>query len=179
MAKLNPISVAVLASINGGFALLPKKMDSAAARVMVYATGYQESRFEHRYQVIDLKRPEVKGPARSFWQMERGGGCTGLITHKASRDLMRDICDLRGVRFNAAALWNAIETDDVLAAAAARLLYYTDALALPPPVDEQGGWDLYLRTWRPGAFKRQPEELRAKWVENHAYARKMVLGAAA
>lgn len=171
---MKTIPTPIKASIDEAFLFLPPKMDTLSARIQVYATGFQESKFEHRWQVIDLKRPEVRGPARGFWQMERGGGCAGLVRHQASRDLMRSLCEARGVQFNAGAIWNAIEQDDVLAAGAARLLYFTDPVALPPPVDEQGAWDLYVRTWRPGAVKRQPEELRAKWATNHARVRAMV-----
>lgn len=165
------IPTPIKASIDEAFLFLPPKMDTLSARIQLYATGFQESKFEHRWQVIDLKQPERKGPARGFWQFERGGGCRGVVEHRASADLMRGLCERRGVAFNAAAIWNAIEHDDVLAAGAARLLYFTDPAKLPPPADEEGAWALYLRTWRPGAAQRQYDELRAKWSSNHAAAR--------
>lgn len=70
------------------------------------------------------------------------------------------------------AVWQAIERDDVLACALARLLLYTDPSRLPDLGDEAGAWDLYLRTWRPGAYSRgnavQRTELRKKWASNYA-----------
>ena len=128
---------------------LPCAMTSPQARVMLYAIGLQESRFTHRFQVVQ-GRSGAKGPARGFWQFERGGGCKGVVEHPASRFWMSKVCAESGVPFNATALWNAIETDDVLAAAAARLLLFTDPKRLPELGDEAGAWRLYSRVWRPG-----------------------------
>ena len=129
--------------------LLPPQMDSPGARVMLGAIGWQESRFTHRFQVVAGK-PGVKGPARSFWQMERGGGCAGVLRHQASRYWMVTACTARGCAPTPGALWLQIETDDVLAATAARLLLFTDPKRLPALGDEAGAWDLYTRVWRPG-----------------------------
>lgn len=136
--------------------MLPPAMTSPQARVMLYAIGLQESRFEFRRQMIK-KGGELLplGPAKSFWQFERGGGCKGVVEHPASRYWMAQVCAARNVPFNATAIWNAIETDDVLAAAAARLLLFTDPKRLPDVGDVKGAWNLYARTWRPG--KPHPE----------------------
>ncbi len=129
--------------------MLPPAMTSPQARVMLYAIGLQESRFEHRFQVVQGK-PGAKGPARGYWQFERGGGCKGVVNHAASRFWMANVCAARDVPLEAGAIWNAIETDDVLAAAAARLLLFTDPARLPGVGDQKGAWDLYTRVWRPG-----------------------------
>jgi len=142
--------------------MLPPAMTSPQARVMLYAIGLQESRFTHRFQVVQ-GRPGAKGPARGFWQFERGGGCKGVVEHPASRFWMSRICQERKVDFNATAIWNAIETDDVLAAAAARLLLFTDPKKLPEVGDEKGAWNLYARTWRPG--KPHPQTWPALYAE--------------
>lgn len=136
--------------LNPAYSLLPARMSSTEASVLLLATGMQESRFEHRWQVVDLKRPQVKGPARGFWQFERFGGCKGVIQHPASRYWMHEACWVRGCNFNHTALWHAIEQDDVLAAAAARLLYFTDPRKLPKMGDMEGAWSTYIRVWRPG-----------------------------
>jgi hypothetical protein len=146
---MNPISAEIRGAITKALYLLPPAMTSAPARVMLFAIGLQESRFEHRFQLVQ-GRPGAKGPARGFWQFERGGGCKGVVNHAASRYWMAKVCQARGVPFNATAIWNAIETDDVLAAAAARLLLFTDPRRLPEVGDERGAWNLYARTWRPG-----------------------------
>ena len=143
------IPESVKASISKALFLLPPAMTSPEARVMLYAIGLQESRFTHRFQVVQ-GRPGAKGPARGFWQFERLGGCRGVVDHQASRYWMAHLCQTRGVDFTATAVWNAIEQDDVLAAAAARLLLFTDPKRLPAVGDEAAAWNLYIRTWRPG-----------------------------
>ncbi len=64
--------------------------------------------------------------------------------------------------------------DDVLAAGLARLLLWSDSGRLSTVGDEQGAWNLYLRTWRPGAHDRgspeQRAQLRAKWGRNYGLA---------
>ena len=154
---------AVIAAMNDAFALLPGKMNSMEAHVSMLAIGLQESRFEHRRQLVG-NPPRPRGPAKGFWQFERGGGCAGVVRHDSSRYWMYQACTARGVKFNATAIWNAIETDDVLAAAAARLLLFTDPKRLPEVGDAKGAWNLYIRTWRPG----QPH--RKTWDDLYAQA---------
>jgi hypothetical protein len=136
-------------AIEPAFQLLPEPMASHQARVMLLAIGLQESRFEHRFQVVQ-GLPGAKGPARGFWQFEQGGGCAGVLRHAASRYWMHSVCKARGCEPTPKALWLAIENDDVLAAAAARLLLFTDPKRLPPIGDADGAWQLYTRVWRPG-----------------------------
>jgi hypothetical protein len=45
-------------------------------------------------------------------------------------------------------VWESLEHDDVLAAAFARLLLWTDRA--PMPTTDPEGWAAYIRTWRPG-----------------------------
>lgn len=151
----------ILDAIDTALTMLPRAMTSDPARVMLYAIGQQESRFEHRRQIVNGK---PIGPAKGFWQFERGGGCKGVVEHPASRYWMHRVCMERGVQFNATAIWNAIEHDDVLAAAAARLLLFTDPRKLPAVTDQREAWNLYIRTWRPGKPHRQT------WDEFHQQA---------
>lgn len=137
--KLNDV---LATAVMPALALLPAKMDSAKARVQLLANGLQESRFEHTHQ--------IGGPAHSWWQFESGGGVKGVMTHAASKDHARVLCDARGVPFVRAAVFDAMEHDQVLAAGMARLLLWTDPKPLPNIGDAQGAWELYLRTWRPG-----------------------------
>lgn len=129
-------------AIAPALALLPARMNSPAAEVMLLAIGLQESRLTHRRQ--------IGGPARGLWQFERGGGVRGVLLHPASREHAAKVCAARGVEPSEAAVYNALEHDDVLAAAFARLLLWTDPLPLPAPGRADAGWNLYLRTWRPG-----------------------------
>ncbi|WP_325438181.1 hypothetical protein [Pseudomonas nitroreducens] len=150
--------------------LLPARMESPQAIVMLLAIGMQESRFTYRRQMGN-------GPAKSFWQAEQGGGMVaGLLRYRveALRDLATGLCAVRGVVPAAPDVWNAIEHDDVLAAGLARLLLFTDPARLPALGDEAGAWDLYLRTWRPGAYDKgtpaKRAELRKKWAAGYAAA---------
>lgn len=157
------LSEIITEAIDPAYALLPARMASTEATVQLLATGLQESRFEYRRQMGN-------GPARSFWQFERGGGVKGVMSHPASAAHMQAICEARGVPFTAMDIWQSMEFDDVLAAGAARLLYWTDPKALPSARDgaewANAAWALYLRTWRPGKPHRET------WDANHAAARR-------
>jgi hypothetical protein len=140
----------VRSSIDPALALLPANMDTPAARVMLLAIGLQESRFEHRRQLVGAP-PRPVGPAKSFWQAEQGGGMVhGVRLHVATRAAAAALYQARGVPARDAAIWDAIENDDVLAAGLARLLLWSDPGRLPAVGDADGAWALYLRTWRPG-----------------------------
>lgn len=148
--------------ITAGLALLPPRMTSDAARLQLYTTSLQEN---------PKRLPkQVGGPAVGDYQMEKGGGVVGVLIHDTSKNLARSVCDVRDVDPTPEAVYLALQFDQVLAAAFARLLYWTDPKPLPNVGDEEGAWKLYLRTWRPGAYNRQPEELRAKWTKNYAAA---------
>lgn len=162
-------------------ALLPARMNSKEALAMLLAIGLQESGFLHRRQMGN-------GPARGFWQFERDGGTAGVLRHKASCLHALAVCKLRGLTdLKEAELikgyapnsiveraYHAFERDDVLAAAFARLLLWTDAKSLPELGDVEGAFNLYIRTWRPGAYSRgneaQRADIRAKFTRYYAQA---------
>lgn len=127
--------------INPGLNLLPPPFTSDEARILMLTIGMQESRFEHRKQ--------LGGPARGFFQFESGGGYHGVVRHHATGALAtRVLSDLHIPPWDG---FDAIQFNDTLAAAFARLLIYTDPAPLPsvnaaPDV----WWDYYLRCWRPG-----------------------------
>lgn len=151
------------------FALLPSAMNTPAAQVNLLTIGLQESLFEFRRQLGD-------GPARGFWQFEEGNaksraGVYGVMNHASSKEHMKRICANFGVEFTTPAVWTALETNDVLACCAARLLMYTDAAKLPQCGDQDVAWKMYAeRVWRPG--KPHPD----KWPANYKAAMKEVLG---
>lgn len=142
-------------AIKPALALLPPYLNTPKAIVMMLATGYQESKFTARRQMGD-------GPARGFWQFEKGGGVKGVCQHRATGELARLLCRERDVSFDPLPIWVELEHDDVLAAGFARLLLLSDPKPLP---DEEGaGWEYYLRCWRPG--KPRP----AEWADSWAFA---------
>jgi hypothetical protein len=135
--------------------LLPAKMGSEGATIMLLAIGLQESGLALRQQ--------IHGPARGLWQFEQGGGVHGILTHPATTALARKLCATRGCPATERSAYLALAGDDILAAGFARLLLWTDPEPLPD--NESDGWDCYLRTWRPG--KPRP----AHWIGNYRLAR--------
>jgi len=133
--------------INPAALLLPASMDSARARVMLLAIALQESRFKHRVQIM--------GPARGFWQFERGGGTLGVLQHAASKRHAANVCAARNCDASSRAVHWLLATDDLLACCFARLLLYTDPRPLPQIGDVEGAWQYYLDTWRPGKPHRR------------------------
>jgi hypothetical protein len=111
------------------------------------AIGLQESRFTHRQQ--------IGGPARGFWQFEKGGGVSGVLRHHSTSEYARAVCSDRGVLADESAVYARLDQDDVLAAAFARLLLWTDPKSMPALGEVDRAWDLYARTWRPGKPHRQ------------------------
>lgn len=142
-------------AIHEAMCLLPAKMRSREAEVMLAAIGLQESRFKYRRQLVGKPARPV-GPAKSFWQAEQGGGMIhGVRRHALTSQVAAKLIEARGVSPNDRAVWDAVENDDVLAAGLARLLLWTDPKPLPRIGDADAAWALYLRTWRPG--KPHPE----------------------
>ena len=122
--------------------VLPGKFVTLAATVLLVAIGLQESRFKYRQQ--------IGGPARSYWQMERGGGIVGVLRHPSTARHARAVCVLRNIDATPDAVYAAMLEDDLLGCAFARLLLYSDPRPLPEPGQIVTSWDYYLRTWRPG-----------------------------
>jgi hypothetical protein len=122
--------------------VLPCKFDSPAATVMLLAIGLQESRFEHRQQ--------IGGPARSFWQFEKGGGVRGVLTHPATKAHAQAVCVLRNIPATSDAVYARMLEDDLLGCCFARLLLYSDPAPLPLIGQRERAWEYYLRNWRPG-----------------------------
>lgn len=139
--------------IEPALALLPKRMDSQSARAMLLAIAFQESGdLDHRKQ--------VQGPARGFFQFE-AIGVRGVLDHPASRSLARDIASDMGypvsmghdgnvIGNTVQAVYTAIEHNDSLAAALARLTLWRLPLPLPPRDGPAAAWEQYLSAWRPG-----------------------------
>ena len=134
--------------------LLPPIMDSPAARRLLLAIGLQESHFTHRRQ--------ISGPARGFWQCERGG-VLGIIRHPATwPHLLSAVAALKyepEMASDDIGLHAAIEHNDVLAAVIARLNLWW--LPGPLPTDKDSAWNYYVATWRPG--RPRPETWGVCW----------------
>lgn len=164
--------------VKRGLKYLPEPMSNKLPQVLVamLTIGLQESRFLYRYQVLNT--PEVKGPARGFWQFESGGGVKGIMAHRATKEPLQVACRDLGVPFDRNTIWLSLEHNDDLAVVCARLLLYSDPKPLPEVGDVEGMWQYYLRNWRPGAYfngsKGAQENLRKKWGEYYSLAQKEV-----
>lgn len=148
--------------------LLPSRMDTADAELLLLATAYQETKLKFRRQM-------PSGPARGWWQMEGGpySGIAQVLTHKATADLARETCEDLCVPLglgddgSRANIHEAMEYCDLLAAVFARLLYYTDRDPLPK--SREDAYSYYVRNWHPG--HERPED----WLESWERARGALL----
>jgi len=131
--------------IPAAYGLLPANMNSPEATAMLLAIGLQESRFLHRKQ--------IGGPAMGFWQFESGGGWRGVICHASTTVHAQHV--LKTLGYDGDPGYEALERDDILACAFARLLLYTLPGRLPGRFEEEEGLRQYLEAWRPG--KPHPE----------------------
>lgn len=129
-------------AIDPALEMLPPRMRSDQARVMLLAIGRQESNFAARVQ-------GGNGPARGLWQFERGGVLGAMHHHASAEYFHRFVRDCR-VTYGSGPVYDALATDDVLAASVARLLLWTDPKPLPTIGDADAAWTYYLRLWRPG-----------------------------
>ncbi len=129
------------------FSMLPASMASPEAAAMLLAIGYQESRFAARVQVGG-------GPARGFWQFERGG-VAAVMGPKATRDALQGAASALcyPLPLTPWGCFDALTHNDVLACVCARLLLWNVPDALPSKDDAARGWSQYLAAWRPGQPK--------------------------
>lgn len=130
--------------------------DSFEARRMVLAMALQESGLRYRRQIVGGME---SGPACSFWQFERGGGCRGVLTHPSTKRRAVKFCRDYRIEPSEAGLWEAMRYQDIVAAAMARLLLYT--LPDPLPQTAEQGWSQYVEAWRPG--KPHPQTWAGHW----------------
>lgn len=133
--------------IPAAMSMLPQRMDSIEARVMLVAIGMQESRFEHRRQLGG-------GPAISFWQGERTGGFPLLVKHGATAAIARDLLKRMAYGEPDVTDFYALEHNDIAACIAARLLLWTHTKPLPEG-NAGEAWRYYIDLWRPGKPHRE------------------------
>jgi hypothetical protein len=136
--------------VPAAYSLLPPEMASDEATAMLLAIGLQESKFRYRQQ--------VNGPARGFWQFERGGGIAGVLRHEVTaphiRRVLRAQC-YAGMSDAPSACHQLVTDNDVIAAVFARLLLWTVPGRLPTRHEPEKGWQQYIAGWRPGKPHRE------------------------
>lgn len=155
------LDVILHTAINPALLMLPRAMDSDAARVEMLAIGQQESGFATRVQ--------QGGPATGFWQNECGG-IRCVLTNPVTTNQALALCRARKVYPVAEQVHAALVTDDVLAAGFARLFLWADPHPIPPvDADHEAAWQCYVRCWNPGKPRRET------WDAFHAAARAQVM----
>lgn len=142
--------------LRGALSILSPTMDSPEARALIIAICLQESKLQLRKQ--------VGGPARGYAQFEQGGGVTGVFNHPATAALTKVVCASLDVAPTIASIYAALEQNDTLAAALARLLLWTLPNPLPAKDNPEGGWQQYISAWRPGKPHRET------WDANYTHA---------
>lgn len=111
------------------------------AELMVLAIAGQESSWQYRRQL-------PVAYARSLWQFEEGGGVAGLFSVVPAK--LQFVCEQCLVPFDRATVFEAMAWNDILAAAMARLLLWTDPAPIPNLGEVEAALQMYLRNWRPG-----------------------------
>lgn len=137
-------------AIRPAMGLLPAKMRGMESDRLLMAIALQESDVKYR-------RQSGNGPARGYWQFEKGG-VLGVLNHPATSAHAREVCAAMDYAPYPQIVLYAMENNDMLAAAFARLNLWW----LPSPIatTEEKGLEQYLEAWRPG--KPHPE----KWPDN-------------
>lgn len=129
------------------------------ANQLLLTIALQESGLAHRAQRLSNGAP---GPARGWWQFERGGAVTAVLTHTGTRSLAELLCDSLYVRPAVQDVWRCLEGNNELAVGFARLLLWSDPKPLPGTDDPNAGWAYYLRNWCPG--KPHPDQWGGHWA---------------
>lgn len=152
--------------IRPGLLLLPERMRSPEAEALLLAIGLQESRFEHRRQIVRNRDGLLvpTGPARGWPQFERIG-LQEVMTNRLTRQHFESVCEVLRYPLNFDFVFEGITHNDTLACCAARLLLWADPEPLPGATEMQAGWRYYLRQWRPGKphFETWPNFWRDAW----------------
>lgn len=125
--------------IQSAYAWLPSALNSRAASVELTAIALQESGL--------VTRQQFGGPAHGLWQFELGG-----VALVAKSPYLTSYLTQHAYPASPVFLYGQIKQDDVLACLLARMTLWSDPRALP--TDEEGGWEYYIRNWRPGKPSR-------------------------
>jgi len=153
--------------IEPALTLLDKSLDTIAARAMMLAIAQQESGLTARVQILDAGKPwwqSRPGPAHGWWQFERGGGVTAVMSNVTTKAIVDPVITQFCYPFDTAIIHDAIIHNDLLAAVFARALLYSAPWPLPGEQAPDEGWRQYLWAWRPG----KPHE--STWARNYRIA---------
>lgn len=115
---------------------------SPESRVMLLSISGQEGNFKERVQ--------IGGPARSYWQFERGGGLAGVMSHAQTAAWLHVVCDALDIEYTSATIFEAMAWNDHLAVTLARLNLWLVRGPLPAIGSQAAAWGYYENQWSPG-----------------------------
>jgi hypothetical protein len=113
------------------------------ARVLLVAIAGQESGIASRRQ--------QPGPARGWFQFEKGGAVSGVLQHPLTAGAAARVCAELDIPADIPTVYEAIAWSDELSVAFARLLLWIDPAELPAVGVQDIAYKIYIRCWRPGA----------------------------
>lgn len=142
-------------AVEPGLSLLPGYMTSDCAKIWLMTIAGQETNLQARAQKVAKGPP----PALGFWQFEQAGVDAVLRSQAKLAQGILETWDIPVSEAHAALQYN-----DPVACAFARLLLWSDPAPLPLASDTAAGWNAYLKTWRPG----KPDA--ARWPSAHSVA---------
>jgi len=141
-----------LLCVEPGLILLPDDMASKEARVMLLAIAGVETNWGARRQIPG-------GQALGYWQFQQDGTAGVLEKTPEIAERVLATCDVP-----LSEAWPALQYNDAVACAFARLLLWSDPALLPAVGDRAGAWAYYRRLWKPG----RPDA--GRWLSSYATA---------
>ena len=133
---------------SAAMALLPAHLTCAESKAMLIAIAMQSSQFSFRR--------ELMGHDRSFWALGAQTHIKVVAEHELTRGPIAAVCDALCYDTSVFSAYMAVEHNDILACAYARLLLSLVPGKLPSRDQPQLGWDQYLAVWRPSHPRPEP-----------------------
>jgi len=155
---MRPYTYADIIDLTLSAGLLPDRMNTRAARRLVFAAAYQESE-------VKFRRQGGGGPARGFAQFELGGpdkpgaGIRGVLVHKSAGYYLKDALKKLNLPTNYQELHPVLEWNDMATVLASRCLIWTLPQVLP--ATELDAYRQYDSAWRPSA--KRPHDWPVSW----------------
>lgn len=152
----------LVTAIDPALSILPLKMSSDEARAMVLAVCWQESD-------LAARRQKPAGPAHGYAQFEHSGGVVEVLTSRSTRVAAAAVCAVLDIEPTVQEVYRALEFQDVLMAAFARLLLWKHPMPLPSRSEVDRGWFMYQSSWRPGTPhpEKWPQSFDIGWRTVH------------
>lgn len=124
----------------------PAVLISQKASLLLLAIAGQEAGWTDRIQ-------QPNGPARGFWQSEKGGMLKGVIGGPYA-PVLDKFLSIYSLPADPNLLFEALAWHDPLSCFVARLGLFMDPSSLPAVGNEDDAWACYEKNWQPGKPSR-------------------------